>query len=216
MIFQVPKNNIDQLIEEHKKLIESEAFKAAQFVPLSIVQVEAYKLAREAAESYDPSSGVKFSTYLVNNLKKLSRISTQYGNIARLPENKQFKLQRINSATKSLTEKQGYEPSAQEVADETGMNLQTVKGLLSSKKTDINFGNLAYSPAMIEDDTNHWIHFVYHDLPPQDKLIFEHKTGYAGKAILSDKEIAEKLGIPATTIAHRVRLITNKINEGLE
>ena len=88
--------NVEQLIKDNKKLIELEAARHATNLPLITVQIEAYKLAREAAKTYNPASGNKFSTHLVNNLKKLSRLSTKYGaGMMRTPENVQFGLNKI-------------------------------------------------------------------------------------------------------------------------
>ena len=86
---------IEKLIQDNKRLVEYEASKYFRFIPQAVVLAEAYKLAHKAAESFDPKRDVKFSTHLTNQLKKLSRISTQYGAAVRLPENKQFKLKRL-------------------------------------------------------------------------------------------------------------------------
>src|SRR5579859_3329395 len=95
------------LVEDHKKLIAYEAGKYSKMLPYEVVLAEAYKLANKAAKSFDPNKDVKFSTHLTNQLKKLSRISTMYGSSVRLPENKQFKLQRINTAEAELKDSLG-------------------------------------------------------------------------------------------------------------
>jgi DNA-directed RNA polymerase specialized sigma subunit len=206
-------NNVDQLIRDHKKLIEFEASRYAKFVPLSVVLVEAYKLARKSAESYNPKTGVKFSTYLTNNLKKLSRISTQFGGVVRMPENKQFKVQKINQAEQSLRDELGRDPNVSELASVTGFSNQTVANLLKTRKKEVNINNLAYTPVFVENDNDECVVFVYHDLTDRDKYIFEHKTGFARKKVMSNEEIAKALNISPSTVANRVKLISDKLSE---
>jgi len=206
-------NKHQQLIDDHKKLIEFEASKYAKFVPLSVVLVEAYKLAAKASDSFDPNAGVKFSTYLTNYLKKLSRISTQYGGLIRLPENKQFKVQKINQAEASLRDALGRDPNMGELSEATGFSTSVVSNLLKTRKKEVNLNNLAYTPIFIENDNDECIHFVYHDLTDRDKFIFEHKTGFGGKKVLSNDEIAKALNISSSTVANRVKIVSDKISE---
>jgi DNA-directed RNA polymerase specialized sigma subunit len=205
---------VDQLLTEHKRLIESEAARYAKFVPVHVVLAEAYKLAREAAESFDPASGNKFSTHLVNSLKKLSRTSTKYGGILRVPENKQFKIHRLNQAEEELRNELGRSPSLAEVSQATGMSVGEISGLKQARKREVNVSNLAFSPVFIEGNNDDWVHFVYFDLPQRDKVIMEHKIGFGGKPILSNDELAAMLNTSPSTISNRVKIITARIEEG--
>lgn len=205
---------IDDLISSHKKMIELEASRHARFVPSSVVTAEAYKLARKAARTYDPASGFKFSTHLTNQLKKLSRISTQFGATIRLPENKQFKLQRLNQIELILKEELGREASVSELADATGMSIKEINYLKQHRTNDVNISNMAYTPTFINNGNDEWMHFVYHDLEPIDKVIFEYKVGFAGKPQLTNEEIAKKLNLSASTVNNRAKMIAEKISEG--
>lgn len=208
------KPTVDQLLAEHKRLIEAEAARYAKFVPMHVVLVEAYRLAREAAETFNPASGNKFSTHLVNSLKKLSRISTKYGGILRVPENKQFKIHRMNQVEEELRNEIGREPTLAELAQATGMGLSEISGLKQARKKEVNVSSLAFSPVFIEDNNDDWVHFVYFDLPSRDKLIMEHKTGFGGKKIMSNDELATMLHTSPSTISNRVKMITARIEEG--
>lgn len=205
---------VDDLITSHKKMIELEASRHSRFVPQSVVLAEAYKLARKAARSYNPSSGFKFSTHLTNQLKKLSRISTQFGATIRLPENKQFKLQRLNHVELVLKEELDREPSVSELADATGMSIKEINYLKQHRTSDVNISNMAYTPTFINNGNDEWMHFVYHDLEPIDKVIFEYKVGFAGKPQLTNEQIAGKLKLSASTVNNRSKMIAEKIAEG--
>lgn len=203
-----------KLIEDHKRLIESEAAKHSAFIPGNVVQAEAYRLAHDAAHSFDPKSGNKFSTHLTNQLKKLSRLSTQYGNAVRVPENKQFKISRLNHAEKALKSELNRDPSVHELADALGTSLNDVRNLLQYRKKEVAASNLIETPIFINNENDDWLHFVYHDLAPRDKIIFEHKVGFAGAADLDNDAIAKKLKVSSATVANRVNFITEKIKEG--
>lgn len=206
--------NIDKLILDHKNLIESEASKLSQFVPLSVVQAEAYKIARKAAENYDENAGVKFSTYLHHSLRKLHRISTKHGGTVRLSEGSQLKINKLNKIEAALHDEHGRTPTMQELSEHSGMSLQQVSNLLKNKKKEISISNMASTPIFIEGSNDTWLHFVYHDLPDRDRFIFEHKTGFGGRPVMSNDEIAKKLKLSPSTVANRVKLISDKIAEG--
>ena len=206
-------NSINKLLDEHKKLIESEAKKYSTNIPLITAQIEAYKLARQAAESYSPSVG-KFSTHLVNNLKKLSRLSTQYGSSIRLPENTQFGINKINQVEKQLESEFGRSPTTAEIADHSGMNIKMVDSLLKNKRSIISFTNMLETPTIMDSSNDEWATFVYHDLVPRDKLIFEHMTGFGGKKVIESDKIAKKLKITQPQMNQRIKIIGDMLNKG--
>lgn len=207
-------NNVTELINSHKRLIEAEASKYAKFLPQLFVVVEAYKLATQAAKSFNPNRNIKFSTYLTNALQKLSRLSTQYGNTVRIPENKQFKINKLNQIEAGLTDDLGRAPSASELSDASGLGLAAVNNLLMTRKKEVNLSNLVYTPIFTDSVDDEWIHFVYHDLSEKDKLIFEYRTGFGGKPVLDNNAIAKKLGVSPSTVSQRVKVISNKIAQG--
>lgn len=207
-------NDVEKLISENKRLIELEASRYATNLPLIAVQLEAYKLAREAAKSYDPKSGYKFSTHLVNSLKKLSRFSTQYGSIVRTPENVQFGVNKINNLQKDLEHTLGREATLEELAHHSGFSAPAVADMLRTKKTVTGLSALLDSPTIIDSSNDEWVQFVYHDLTDKDKLIFEYLTGYGGKQKLDNQQIAKKLNISASTLNTRIAMIKKMLAKG--
>lgn len=207
--------NIQELLDKHKRLIESEAAKYAQFVPYPSVLAEAYKIANKAAQTYDEKKGVKFSTYLHHALRKLSKISTRYGSIVRVPEAPQYKIHRLNQVEQELKEELGRNPTVLELSSRTGMSVQEISNLLQNRKKEVNINNLPFTPVFIESKDD-WLYYVYHDLPEKDRFIFEHKTGFGNRKIMSNEEIAKALNIPVSTVARRIKIISNRIMEGLK
>ena len=205
--------NHEKLINDHKKLIAYEAGKYSKMVPYDVVLAEAYKLADKAAKNFNPDKGTKFSTHLTNQLKKLSRISTLYGSSVRLPENKQFKLQHINKAEIELKDNLGREPSLQEISEYTHIPLNQVNQIKKHAGGEVNISNLQYTPVFVDNGNDDWLHFVYHDLPDLDKVIFEHKTGFGGKKVLNNEEIGKLLNLSPDTVRNRAKMIANKAAE---
>jgi hypothetical protein len=207
-------NDVEQLIKDNKKLIDLEASRYASNLPLITVQIEAYKLAREAAKTYDPKSGYKFSTHLVNNLKKLSRLSTKYGAIIRSPENIQFGVNKLQKLEKDLEHTLGRAPTLEELSHHSGFSMKVTKSMLSNRKTVTGLSSLFDAPTIISGENDEWVQFVYHDLSDKDKLIFEHLTGYGGKPVLSNGEIAKKLNLSTSTLNNRIKLINTTLAKG--
>jgi hypothetical protein len=207
-------NDIEKMIKDNKKLIDLEASRYASNLPLISVQIEAYKLAREAAKSYNPASGNKFSTHLVNHLKKLSRLSTKYGNVVRSPENTQFGVNKLQKLEEDLTHTLGRSPTTEELAHHSGFSVKAVTNTLKTKKTTTGISTLFDSPTLFDSQNDEWVQFVYHDLSDKDKLIFEHKTGFGGKKILNNSEIAKKLNLSVSTLNNRIKLINTTLAKG--
>jgi DNA-directed RNA polymerase specialized sigma subunit len=207
-------NDVEKLIKDNKKLIDLEASRYAANLPLITVQLEAYKIAREAAKTYNAASGIKFSTHLVNNLKKLSRLSTKYGNVVRTPENTQFGANKLNKLEKDLEHTLGRAPTVDELAHHSGFSQKQTTNILSSRKVTTGISSLFESPALFDSQNDEWVKFVYHDLADTDKLIFEHRTGFGGKQILDNASIAKKLGLSQSVLNNRIRLINTTLAKG--
>ncbi len=206
--------NINQLIADHKNLIEFEASKYASHLPLHVVQAEAYKLAHQAAKDFDEKAGIKFSTYLTNSLKKLSRMSTTYGATVRIPEDKQYKLNKLNKLEQDMSDMLGRPVSVSELSEATGWPIALVSNLLQNRKREVNINSLTSTPIFVDNNNDEWVHFVYHDLADRDKVIFEHKTGFGGRPVLENAEIAKKLDMTPANVSNRLKFIGEQIAEG--
>lgn len=207
-------NDIEKLLKDNKKLIDLEAARYASNLPLITVQIEAYRLAREAAKTYDPNSGFKFSTHLVNSLKKLSRLSTQYGSVLRVPENTQFGVNKIQKVEKDLEHTLGRQATLEELSHHSGFSMKAVESMLRTRKNSTGISSLFEAPALFHSENDEWVHFVYHDLSDKDKLIFEHMTGFGGKPVLDNKAIASKLNLSTSTLNNRIKLINTTLAKG--
>jgi hypothetical protein len=207
------KDNLTPLMTAMNPVIQKEVSRwATGNVSRPVLNIEAKKIALKAFDSYDPNS-TQLNTHLTNQLKGLSRIVYTHSNAARMPEHQTLKVGSYLNAKNELEEDLGREPTAQELSSSLKWSMKEVDrfrnelraGLSTSKPTPPGFET--YNP----DEA--FIDFVYNDLHDQDKLVFEHTTGYGGNKILSAKTLMAKTGMTQGQISHSKRRITKMVLE---
>ena len=209
--------SIHPLVTEYKNLIESEAAKHAKFLPIAVVEAEAYHIANDAAKSFDPKEGNRFSTHLTSQLKKLSRLSTEYGGAVRMPEHAQYDLNSIHRYAEEYKGSTGRDPSVAEISKGTKLSLSKVNNLMKGAKTSQTMSSQVNDPIFVDHkgELDDWIHMVYHDLPEKDKIIFEHYTGFGGKKLMTEDEIGKHIGMSPTVVGRRIKIIGDQIAKGV-
>jgi DNA-directed RNA polymerase specialized sigma subunit len=203
--------DLQKLLDQMQPIISREVNKWAGAMSRSLLEAEAKRLAVEAFKSYDPNQGTALSTYVASRLPKLSRMVYATQNTARLSETKALLFHTYNTATNELRDKHGREPTNEELADHLGW----------SKKKLEQFQRQATRKEFIESEEHpdhetaedHLADFIYHDLTPLQKQIFEYTTGYGGKPKLSGKEIMSKLGVTQGQLSYQKSLIVKKVEE---
>lgn len=199
------------ILSKYENLIHREARKYSSFLPYEVVLAEAYKIAYDALDKYDPKKNVEFSTFLVSQLHQLNRLSIRYGQSIRLPENIVYELERLNAKIQELETLLGREPTIQELADALGWPINKVENLLKKRYSEVSYSNLPYSLAEPKPSYN-WIYYVYHSLSPTDQKIFEWSLGLGGKR-LKAIEIAKKLKKSPSWVTKRLKIINNEIEK---
>jgi len=175
-------------------------------------------LAVRALETYDPKKGVKLNTHVHNSLQKLYREKANRQHVVHIPENVILEKNRINKASRDFEARKGREPNAQELADLTGLSVGRLQKLSKYKNTAFESqflsekGDVLFSTT--EDPHAVWLAYVYNELDPVDKKVFEWSTGYGGTKRLPKKEIAQKLRISAPAVSSRINKIIRKLEEG--
>jgi DNA-directed RNA polymerase specialized sigma subunit len=176
-------------------------------------------LAVKALKSYDPSKGAQLNTYLMSQLRPLTRITRQRQNVIHVPENIYFNQRAIVRAREDYMEKYQREPSDTAVADATGLTVRQIK-----KADAYNKGAVSSSMGISEkgdfmndnkkrDYYDIWTDYVYTDLDDKDKKIFEGVTGYNGAEIKPKQVIAKELKMSPAAVSYRISNITSKLEE---
>lgn len=191
--------NLSSLLSQVNPLIQREANKWSGSLARPLLVAEGQRLAVGAFHGYDPSKGAALGTHIVNSLQKMSRLSYANQNVARLPENKMLMYHAFNMGQTQLSDSLGRSPTSDELADHLGWSMKH----LTEFRKEISHqellesgghaGESAAGPLFDSDEQDHMLDFIHHDLPPSQKAIFEHLTGYGGAEILSNGEIQEKL-----------------------
>jgi hypothetical protein len=170
-------------------------------------------------KSYDPKKGMALNSYLIQNLQALNREKANRAYVIHMPENIILTKNKLQIASKEFMSTNGREPSMDELADSTGIskkhiaNAQGYRPALSGSIAQTEKGDSLFENKKDYGDT--WSEYVYFDLTPIDKKIYEWTTGYMGSPVIPKQEIAKKLKMTPAAISFRVNKIVSKLEEGM-
>jgi DNA-directed RNA polymerase specialized sigma subunit len=205
------KENLSPLFKAVEPIITKEVSRwASGPVARPVLNIEAKKLALNAFNNYDPSAS-QLSTHLTNQLKGISRIVYTHSNVARLPEHQTLKVGTYLTAKNELEEDLGREPTMQELSqhlrwspqETERFSLELRSGLSTSKPVPPGFETYDSDKAFVD--------YIYNDLADQDKIVFEHTTGFNGNRVLSAKDLIKKTGMTQGQISHSKRRIAKLV-----
>lgn len=208
------QRDLEALLKQMRGVIMKNARKWSGALPIEVLEIEANKIAVQAFDTYNPNAGTALSTHLTNYLQKLSRKTYKYQNPARLPEHRQIKFYMYQNMVQNFVDEHGRDPSIDEIADALGWNRKEVARIV--KETRATYVESVGKPAEFSWDegiADEDIDFFYHDLSPEDKVLFEHTTGYGGKPVLSPNKLAKKMGIPLSTLYYKRNNLATRIRK---
>jgi len=202
--------NLGRLLQQLNPIIQREVSRWAGTLARPSLEMEAKKLAVEAIESYSPKAGAALATHVTNRLKKLSRLSYTHQNIARIPEYQTLKFRTFNDAQMELADRFGREPTADELADELRWSNAAVSNFQTNlRKEFVESGELPPHFDQVHGASGE-IDFIYHDLTPMQKKIFEHTTGYGGAQVLNNPQLVKKLKLTQGQVSYQKRALTDR------
>jgi DNA-directed RNA polymerase specialized sigma subunit len=197
--------DLQKLLNQMNPIINREVNKWAPAMSRSLLEAEGKRLAVEAFEKYDQNAGAALSTYLASRLQKLSRMVYSTQNTARLSETKTLLFHTYNSAVNELRDRHGRMPTNEELADHLAWGPKKLEAFQRQAGRKEFVESEEHPDA--EDANDDLVHFIYHDLTPLQKKIFEYRTGYQGSKILSGKEIMDELNITQGQLSYQINLI---------
>ena len=187
-----------------------------------LLRSRARRIVLDSMPRYDPGRA-QIGTHIFNQLKGLKRYQGQQRNVLRVPERIVLDRNYLGGLQQELEDDLGREPTDEELSDRSGFSMKRLArirqyqpgvntGLLQSlSEMSGNADNS--SPAVNQRDNDIWLQIVYDDLPAIDKKIFEYTLGYNGKQVLSNQEIAAKLGRSPGAISQRKLLIQRMLDQ---
>jgi DNA-directed RNA polymerase specialized sigma subunit len=212
--------SLSALLHQVDPLIQREANSWQASLARPLLEAEGKRLAVMAFNNYDPDRGAALGTHVANYLKKMSRLAYANQNVARLPENKMLMFHTYNVGHAQLSDQLGRAPTTDELADHLGWSMKH----LTTFQRQTAHQEILESGGNAEDESNpvssveaeksdHMVDFIHHDLPPSQKAIFEHLTGYGGTKTLSNQQVMKKLKMTQGQYSYQKRLLVQHLEK---
>lgn len=205
--------NAEALLSQVNPLIQKEVNRWSGTLARPALELEARRLAMEAFHSYRPTGGAALGTHVMNRLRKLSRLPYTHQNVARMPEYQTLKFHTHNIARSALTERLGREPTVDELSKQLGWPKPYLANFQRSLRQEFIESGTPAPIFDIDSGNSGTIDFVYNDLSPTQKRIFEHTTGYGGARVLRNPEMMRRLRMSQGQLSYQKRLLVNKIGK---
>lgn len=208
---QTPEN-LSKAVTAYTGLLHSELpkYTTSNLNP-TVIKGYGKKIIADSLKSYDPAKG-KLANHIVTNLQRLHRINYESSSFFRLAEEMQRGTTLFRNAKTDLTDTLKREPNTEELSDYLKWNPSKVRRMDRTLMKETLSDSLGYAPAYVAMDDPK-IDYLYHDLDPQDKIIFEFKTGYKGSPVLRLEEISKKTGLSVPMVSIRAGKIANQLNQ---
>lgn len=186
--------------------------------PKELLRSRARYLVTQAVRSFNPLGSTKLNTWVVTNLKQLSRYGKRLRPV-RASEAMIRNAAELASVEKRLEDDLGRKPTDEELVDETGWSLNTiadirkstpatVSGMTDSEDDEDGFSE----PGMVTPSRLPYAaEAVYMGLDDKDKAIFDGKTGMHGKKQESGTSLADMLNLSSAAISQRSAAIGKDI-----
>lgn len=182
------------------------------------LESKAKALAVQAIKSYNPAMGTALSTHVTNRLQKLSRTVYTHTQAARLPEHKAVAMTTFSAAHEMLRSELGRPPTALELSEHLGWSMARTSEFQKAfeRKELLTSGEFNPSSFAVNDyEQDPMVDFVYHDMSPDNKLLFEHVTGYGGAKVLSNNDLMNKFQLTQGQLSYRKRKLINLVKDAM-
>lgn len=213
-------DNMAKVVESLEPAINSEIQRYSG--PKPLLRGKAKALTIQAIKKYDPTRGAQLRSWVVTQMQPLSRYGQQLRPIhaSEMAIRQAAELNRIST---ELSDDIGHTPTHEELADETGLSVKRIKMLRRTVIPVISEGTIAGN---IEDDEGPNLpgtnqsnvlgnaeEMVYDSLNERDRRIYDWKIGKHGKPVLSNMEIAKRLGVTPALISQRSSQLAEQIRD---
>lgn len=213
----------DHLLKTLNPVIDTglKSFGPSETSPM--LKSRAKQIVLNAIPKYDPQR-TKLTTFLMQHLQGLQRISYKQNQAIGIPEQVRLDKYWLDEAENELKDTLGRVPSLSELADKTGLSLKRINkvrkawsGLVEGSLVSADeSGEDIWAPATQTANDKYsraWTEFVYHSLPPRDQVIMEHSLGLFGKQTMSTGELARHLNITPSAVSQRKQKIQTVLSE---
>jgi len=211
--------NLEPLLSSFKPMIRSVVRKwSGGGIPDPVLTAKAEIFAVRAFDSFNPKREASLGTHVFNNVQRLSRVVTSNQNVARVPEHRVAKIGTYKNIQGHLEGELDREPTSSEMAEKLGWSLKDVNRMEAALRQDL----LASDDVLGDYHTGDWhdderardlVDFIYYELSPREKIVFEYLTGKYGKPKKTASEIATIMGVSNATVSRIRKGIEEKIEK---
>lgn len=185
-------------------------------LPKATVNARANAEFVNAMSSYKPNKNTQFSTHVFNYLRKVQRTAVSSLTSSTIPENRRFKMATYNTAKMNLSDELHRDPTSHELSDVLSWSPKEVAKYEKELGGEVTASGASfdyYGNSNVEDNKDmNLLTYMYHgNISPQEKLFMEHKHGFGGKKILSNKDIANKLKTNEMAITRMSKKLSDEL-----
>lgn len=212
--------NMAGLVEAFMPTVNAEIMQYSG--PKELLRARGRYLVTQAVKSFNPMGGTRLNSWVVTNLKQLSR----YGKRLRPVRASEVMLRNaaeLAEIERRLEDDLGRKPTDEELVDETGWSAKTIGEIRKSSVASVSgssFGEddegegASAEPGLVRPSkATYAAEAVYMGLDDKDKAIFDGKTGMHGKTQSSGSSLADMLKISPAAVSQRSAAIGRDIAE---
>ena len=169
----------------------------------------------KAFKSYDPSKGTQPTTHIWNQMQRVQRVATESLTSGHAPEYRNIKRSTFVTIRDNLTDRLGYDPSVDDMADELGWDRNEVARMNSELGGEVTASGAEFdfygNSMQMKSKDRILSDYLYHELKGKEKTIYEYTFGVGGKPKLNNKQIAEKLHTNEMAIHRAKKVMAQKV-----
>lgn len=211
--------NMAGLVEAFMPTVNAEIMQYSG--PKELLRSRGRYLVTQAIKSFNPMGGTRLNSWVVTNLKQLSRYGKRLRPV-RASEAMLRNAAELASVERRLEDDLGRKPTDDELTDETGWSRKTIDEIRRSAVATVNGsvfgdddegdGGISSDPGLVTPSRLPYAaEAVYMGLDDRDKEIFDRKTGMHGKKQMSGSSLADMLNLTPAAISQRSSDIGNEI-----
>ncbi len=199
------KTLIRDVLDAYSPLIEGTVNQYAQFnVPAPLVRTKAKTIISKSLKTYDPDKG-PLSNHLKMNMQGIFR-EINKTNSFYIPDTRVPKIKLFLETEADLTERFGRPPTYSEMADNMHMDPADIEKLSNETRRkitkNIDMSSMDVFGKTYKESESDYLDYLFKNnlLDEKVKTVVDYSLGINGKPMLTNNEIASKLGVSEATV----------------